>query len=75
MLVFQGARDPLNDARGRAAELGRLCARARVELCDAGHCPQDERPDEFNGALLRLLDGGGAGGAKGGEEAAVAAAR
>jgi pimeloyl-ACP methyl ester carboxylesterase len=56
-LVLQGVRDPLNDARGRAAALGRLCPRARVVLLDAGHCPQDEAPEAANAALAEFVLG------------------
>jgi hypothetical protein len=46
-LSFQGALDPLNDAKGRAAELGRLCPEyVTVQLLQAGHCPHDEVPDQ-----------------------------
>lgn len=55
LLVLQGARDPLNDARGRAAALGRLCPRARVVLLDAGHCPMDEAPEAVNAALTEFV--------------------
>lgn len=55
-LVLQGALDPLNDARGRAAQLARLCpANASVTLLQAGHCPHDELPDEWNAAVAKLL--------------------
>jgi pimeloyl-ACP methyl ester carboxylesterase len=48
VLVLQGAKDPLNDAVGRAKEIDRLCGNAQVVLLDAGHCPHDEKPKEFN---------------------------
>ncbi len=38
-LVLQGAKDPLNDARGRAAALQESCPNISVHLMDAGHCP------------------------------------
>jgi pimeloyl-ACP methyl ester carboxylesterase len=50
-LVLQGVKDPLNDAKGRAGEIGRLCSNAEVHLLDAGHCPHDEVPEAFNEAL------------------------
>ncbi|GFR49192.1 hypothetical protein Agub_g11217, partial [Astrephomene gubernaculifera] len=80
-LVLQGALDPLNDARGRALQLGQLCANVRVMLLEAGHCPHDEVPELFNEGLLGFLrsevlllpggaeEGGGAGG-QGGSRAA-----
>ncbi len=54
-LVLQGALDPLNDAQGRAAQLGALCANARIRLLQAGHCPHDELPQEWNAAVRELL--------------------
>jgi len=43
-LVLQGAADPLNDARGRAAQLGALCpANVDVAVMEGrGHCPHHE---------------------------------
>ncbi len=38
-LVLQGAKDPLNDARSRAAELEAACPNIQVHLLDGGHCP------------------------------------
>ena len=57
VLVFQGALDPLNDARGRAAALKNACrvADVQVELVEAGHCPMDEVPDTFNASMLRFV--------------------
>ena len=43
--VPQGVLDPLNDAKGRAAQLEALCPNARAVLLQAGHCPQDEQPE------------------------------
>ncbi|BDA47584.1 probable pheophytinase, chloroplastic at C-terminar half [Coccomyxa sp. Obi] len=55
-LVLQGAKDPLNDARGRAAALQESCPNISVHLLDAGHCPHDEAPSEFNKALLGFIE-------------------
>lgn len=55
-LVVQGIKDPLNDARKRALELGRLCKNVRVEMVDAGHCPHDEIPGTFNDVVLQFLE-------------------
>lgn len=54
-LVLQGAKDPLNDARGRAREIGRLCKNAEITLLDAGHCCHDEVPDRFNDLLVNWI--------------------
>jgi pimeloyl-ACP methyl ester carboxylesterase len=55
-LVLQGALDPLNDSKKRAADLARLCpANATVQLLQAGHCPHDELPGEWNAAVAQLL--------------------
>ena len=51
VLVFQGAKDPLNDAEGRAKKMKALCGNVQVVLVDAGHCPHDEVPEEFNRAF------------------------
>ena len=55
VLVLQGGKDPLNDARGRAKEMERLCRNAKVVLLDAGHCPHDEVPEQFNVRLGEFL--------------------
>jgi len=54
-LVLQGAKDPLNDAVGRAKEMGRLCPNARILYLDAGHCPHDETPGEVNAAVEEFV--------------------
>lgn len=51
-LVLQGALDPLNDAKGRAAQMRALCGNLDVSLLDAGHCPHDEVPDQVTQQLL-----------------------
>lgn len=38
-MVLQGALDPLNDARARAAALDAACSNVEVQLIDGGHCP------------------------------------
>ncbi len=55
VLVLQGAKDPLNDAVGRAKEIDRLCSNAEVVLLEAGHCPHDEKPDEFNAKFAKFM--------------------
>lgn len=54
---MQGTKDPLNDARGRVHQLATLCPQqVRVAFMeDAGHCPHDERPEEFNAAVLDFI--------------------
>jgi pimeloyl-ACP methyl ester carboxylesterase len=56
VMVLQGALDPLNDAKGRAAKLGEL-TKAKVVLLNAGHCPHDEVPEEVNAELEKFLKG------------------
>lgn len=80
-LVLQGVLDPLNDAKGRAAQLEALCPNARAVLLQAGHCPQDEQPQAVNAALLQWIEADILGAAAGGDgaggaplEAAAAAA-
>ncbi|PRW33974.1 deoxyribodipyrimidine photolyase isoform A [Chlorella sorokiniana] len=55
-LVLQGVKDPLNNAPVRAEELGRSCPNAEVVKLDAGHCPHDEVPDQFNSQILRFIE-------------------
>lgn len=55
-LVLQGAKDPLNDACGRAQTIDRLCENAEIQLLNAGHCCHDEVPEAFNAALLEWID-------------------
>lgn len=50
-LLLQGAKDPLNDARGRAEALGEAVPGIEVRLLDAGHCPHDEVPGEVAEAV------------------------
>ena len=38
-MVLQGAMDPLNDARARAAALDAACSNVEVQLIAGGHCP------------------------------------
>lgn len=58
-LVLQGALDPLNDARKRAADMASACKGAGfdidVVLLQAGHCPHDEQPDKVNSELLAWI--------------------
>ncbi|CAK0783042.1 hypothetical protein CVIRNUC_006237 [Coccomyxa viridis] len=54
-MVLQGALDPLNDARARAAALQAACSNVEVQLIGGGHCPHDEVSAEFNAALLPFL--------------------
>lgn len=54
-LVLQGAKDPLNDAPGRAKTLQRLCTNARIVMLDAGHCPHDETPPTVNTAIADFV--------------------
>ena len=63
-LILQGAKDPLNDAVGRARQLAALCPNAKVVMLDAGHCPHDEVPEEWNREMIRFVnDVVGSGGA------------
>jgi pimeloyl-ACP methyl ester carboxylesterase len=52
-LVLQGAADPLNDARGRAEQLGKLCSsNVDVVLMEGrGHCPHHEDAELANKEL------------------------
>ncbi len=53
----QGVLDPLNDAAGRARELGEACgALVEVSTLQAGHCPHDEVPDLVNRELQRWIE-------------------
>ena len=75
--ILQGALDPLNDARGRAAALAAAVPGASVRLFDAGHCPHDEVPEEMAAALdefAMACVGGGAAVERGTQEAVGAAA-
>ena len=53
-LILQGALDPLNDAKRRAADLSAACPNAELVLLDAGHCPHDEVPDRVTDELVRF---------------------
>ena len=55
VLVAQGALDPLNDARARAAMFGRIGKEVTVDLLELGHCPHDEGAEEVAAAIERWL--------------------
>jgi len=56
VMVLQGALDPLNDAKGRAAELEQLCPDYVTKvLLQAGHCPHDEVPEQVNRHLMDFI--------------------
>lgn len=44
VLIAQGALDPLNDAKARAASFENIRERVTVDLMPLGHCPMDEDP-------------------------------
>ena len=54
-MVLSGAKDPLNDAGGRARQLQSCCPEIEVVLVEAGHCPHDEQPGIINTELMRFL--------------------
>ncbi len=56
-LVLSGARDPLNDAGGRARQLKACCPKIDVVMVEAGHCPHDESPSMINAELLKFFGG------------------
>lgn len=44
ILIAQGALDPLNDARSRAASFAQIRSGIKTDLLELGHCPMDEDP-------------------------------
>lgn len=51
-LVIQGMKDPLvSDNSSRLAMLRKHCKGILTRELDAGHCPQDEKPEEVNSIL------------------------
>lgn len=44
VLIAQGILDPLNDAKSRALNFGKVRSLVDVELLELGHCPMDEDP-------------------------------
>lgn len=56
--VVQGVLDPLNDAKSRADQLKSICAPVGLRAWElqAGHCPHDEVPVEFNRALIEFVE-------------------
>ncbi|KAL6779808.1 hypothetical protein ACKKBG_A13810 [Auxenochlorella protothecoides x Auxenochlorella symbiontica] len=57
VLVLQGVRDTLSDTRKRARALAAACSNVQVVMLEAGHCPHDEVPEEFNARLLEWMEG------------------
>ena len=57
VLIAQGAKDPLNDAPGRAAMFGRIASggAVSVDLLDLGHCAMDEGAGLAAAAIDRWL--------------------
>jgi pimeloyl-ACP methyl ester carboxylesterase len=52
----QGAKDPLQNAKGRALEMEKLCPNVEVIMVDGGHCPFDEQPDFCNHKLVTFVN-------------------
>eukprot|EP00181_Compsopogon_caeruleus_P005646 CAMPEP_0184690902 /NCGR_PEP_ID=MMETSP0312-20130426/31498_1 /TAXON_ID=31354 /ORGANISM="Compsopogon coeruleus, Strain SAG 36.94" /LENGTH=685 /DNA_ID=CAMNT_0027148475 /DNA_START=508 /DNA_END=2565 /DNA_ORIENTATION=+ len=55
MLIYQGVQDPLNDSRERALRLHEVYPQASIYLSEAGHCPHDECPNEFNAVVREWM--------------------
>jgi len=55
MLVLHGTQDPWM-AMERAEKFPRIYPQAVVVPIEAGHCPQDDNPQEVNAQLLRFLE-------------------
>ncbi len=51
----QGAKDPLQNAKGRAMEMEKLCPNVEVIMVDGGHCPFDEQPEFCNEKLTAFV--------------------
>ncbi|KAF2311736.1 hypothetical protein GH714_026460 [Hevea brasiliensis] len=48
VLIIQGMRDPLSDSKSKVSLLKEHCCGVAIRELDAGHCPQDEKPEEVN---------------------------
>eukprot|EP00172_Hildenbrandia_rubra_P001408 Plantae.Rhodophyta-Hildenbrandia_rubra.ctg19593.p1 GENE.Plantae.Rhodophyta-Hildenbrandia_rubra.ctg19593~~Plantae.Rhodophyta-Hildenbrandia_rubra.ctg19593.p1 ORF type:complete len:700 (-),score=87.00 Plantae.Rhodophyta-Hildenbrandia_rubra.ctg19593:134-2233(-) len=55
LLLYIGTRDPLNRSGQRAEKIQQICSQAELKLVNAGHCPHDEVPSEFNDAVMDWL--------------------
>eukprot|EP00216_Chloropicon_sp_CCMP2111_P002168 CAMPEP_0198240136 /NCGR_PEP_ID=MMETSP1446-20131203/5336_1 /TAXON_ID=1461542 ORGANISM="Unidentified sp, Strain CCMP2111" /NCGR_SAMPLE_ID=MMETSP1446 /ASSEMBLY_ACC=CAM_ASM_001112 /LENGTH=655 /DNA_ID=CAMNT_0043922827 /DNA_START=343 /DNA_END=2310 /DNA_ORIENTATION=+ len=55
VMVFQGKKDPLNDAATRAKNIAEAYSDTKVVLVDAGHCPHDEVPEQFNAEIDKFV--------------------
>ncbi|KAL2550232.1 DNA photolyase [Forsythia ovata] len=51
ILVIQGMKDPLSDSKSKLAMLREHCRGIVTKEIDAGHCPQDEQPNEVNSII------------------------
>ena len=56
VLMPQGILDPLNDAKGRAQNMGALRNGITIDPIDAGHCPHDELPNDVAASIVKWLD-------------------
>ena len=55
ILMAQGILDPLNDAKGRAEQLGTLREGVKIVQLQGGHCPHDEIPDAVASSISEWL--------------------
>ena len=46
----------MQNAKGRAKQMQKLCPNVEVVLVNAGHCPFDESPEFCNRELLAFMD-------------------
>ncbi|XVF09684.1 hypothetical protein REPUB_Repub07fG0116100 [Reevesia pubescens] len=55
VLIVQGMKDPLSDAKAKLAMLKEHCAGLVIRELDAGHCPHDEQPEKVNSIICEWI--------------------
>jgi pimeloyl-ACP methyl ester carboxylesterase len=55
ILLAQGILDPLNDAKGRAEQLGSLRDGVKIVPLQGGHCPHDEIPEAVASSISEWM--------------------
>ncbi|KAM6582164.1 hypothetical protein CsatB_009166 [Cannabis sativa] len=55
VLVIQGMKDPITDSKSKLAMLREHCDRVVIKELNAGHCPQDELPEEVNSIICEWI--------------------
>ncbi|KAI4323830.1 hypothetical protein L6164_023406 [Bauhinia variegata] len=56
VLIIQGMKDPISDSKSKVAMLKEYCDGVTIRELDAGHCPQDEVPEQVNAIISEWIE-------------------